>query len=81
MAEYLESEGERGADVVAACKGVPVLVEVILEAENQRMLNALMGACVGVLPARKVNHALHFSLARPLRSPTQHLPAPIFTPR
>jgi len=42
--------------VVAACKGVPVLVEVILETENQRMLNALMGACVGVLPARKVKH-------------------------
>jgi len=55
LSEYLESEGVRGAGVVAACKGVPVLVEVILETENQRMLNALMGACVGVLPARKVN--------------------------
>ena len=54
MAEYLENEGERGADIVAACRGVPILVEVILEAESQRMLNALMGACVGVLPARKV---------------------------
>lgn len=54
LAEFAEVEGERGADIIVACGGVPVLVEVVLEAESKRMMEALMGACAGVLPARKV---------------------------
>jgi len=54
LADYVEQEGRRGADVVVACGGVKVLCEVILEAEAQRMLEALMAAVAGALPARKV---------------------------
>ncbi len=41
-------------------RGVAVLVEAVLEAEAQRMMEALMGACAGVIPDRKVYLFEHY---------------------
>ena len=69
--------------MVVACGGVKVLCEVILEAEAQRILEALMAAVAEALPARKVRGVGHVSMLMILKScaPARFILSPISTSR
>ena len=56
LADFIDDQQDqdRGADVIVALDGVPILVEVVLEANSKRMMESLMGAVAGVIPRRKV---------------------------
>ena len=66
LADFVELEAandDRGGDIVAALKGVPVLLEAVLETSQPNgLIQALMGACAGVLPPRKL-HSLRALVA------------------
>ena len=58
LTDFVEVEAQnddRGSDIVAALKGVSVLLEAVLNTkEKNGLIQALMGACAGVFPPRKL---------------------------